>query len=99
MFKKTDPTLQAYAILGMCNWIYKWYKPQKTTYTPEQIADDFISLLENGYLDSPAADAANEINTAAKILKSGDSRNQKPFLKQLKNQCSQLIGLIEKIES
>ena len=35
MFKKADPNLQAYAILGMCNWIYKWYKPQKTNYTPE----------------------------------------------------------------
>jgi AcrR family transcriptional regulator len=98
MFKKTDPTLQAYAILGMCNWIYKWYKPQKTTYTPEQIADDFISLLENGYLDSPVAAAANEINTAAKILKAGDSKSEKPFLKQLKNHCNQLIELIEEIE-
>jgi hypothetical protein len=82
----------------MCNWIYKWYKPQKTTYTPEQIADDFISLLENGYLDSPVAAAANEINTAAKILKAGDSKSEKPFLKQLKNHCNQLIELIEEIE-
>jgi len=98
MFKNADPKLQAYAILGMCNWIYKWYKPQKTTYTPEQIADDFISLLENGYLHSPAANATNEINTAAKMLESGDSRNQRPFLKQLKDQCSQLIELIEALE-
>ena len=98
MFKKADPNLQAYAILGMCNWIYKWYKPQKTTYTPEQIADDFISLLEYGYIESPAAGAATEINTAAKMLTFKDAKSEKPLLKQLKDQCSRLIELIEELE-
>ena len=98
MFKKADPTLQAYAILGMCNWIYKWYKPDQTTYSPEKIADHFISLLQQGYLESPAPNAANEINAAAEKLKSGTSKSDKPFLKQLKDQCSQMIELIEKLE-
>jgi AcrR family transcriptional regulator len=98
MFKKVDPTLQAYAILGMCNWIYKWYKPDKTTYTPEQIADHFISLLQQGYLESSGPDTATEINTAAERLQPGVLKSDKPFLKQLKDQCSQLIALIEKLE-
>ena len=98
MFKKADPTLQAYAILGMCNWIYKWYKPDKTTYTPEKIADHFILLLQQGYLESPAPDAAKEINAAAEKLKSGTSKSDKPFLKQLKDQCSQMIELIDQFE-
>lgn len=98
MFKKTDPNLQACAILGMCNWIYKWYKPGKTTYTPEQIADHFISLLQQGYLDSPAPAAATEINAVAERLKSRASKSEKPFLKQLKDQCSQMIKLIEEFE-
>lgn len=49
-FKPVDPMLQAYAILGMCNWIYKWYKPDREVFTPEQIADQFLALLETGYL-------------------------------------------------
>lgn len=98
MFKKTDSNLQAYAILGMCNWIYKWYKPEKTNYTPDQIADHFISLLQNGYLASSPPDAAIEINPAAKMLKAGDSISKKPILKQLKDQCSRIIELIEALE-
>ena len=98
MFKKTDPNLQAYAILGMCNWIYKWYKPQKTNYTPDQIADHFISLLQNGYLECPASSTAGETNTSVKALKAGDLKSQKPLLKDLKDQCGRLIELIEVFE-
>jgi len=97
-FKKVDPTLQAYAILGMCNWIYKWYKPEKTAYTPEHIADHFISMIENGYLKSAAADAVNEINKAAGTVQCKEANSEKPFLKQLKDQCSKLIEMIEKLE-
>ena len=98
MFKKTDSNLQAFAILGMCNWIYKWYKPKKADYTPDQIADHFISLLQNGYLESPASSTAGEIKTAVKALKAGDLRSQKSILKDLKDQCGRLIELIEKLE-
>ncbi len=97
MFKKTDPELQAYAILGMCNWIYKWYKPEKTPYTPEQIADHFIALLQNGYLESPAADVSTEINASDKMLKMGGSADKAKLLKQLKHRCNQLIELIDEL--
>ena len=98
VFKKADPKLQSYAILGMCNWIYKWYKPEKTPYTPEQIADHFIALLQNGYLDSPAAGVATEISASAKMLKIGKSVDKQPLLNQLKDQCNQLIELIDELE-
>ncbi len=49
LFKNTDPKLQAYAILGMCNWIYKWYEAGKTPFTPDRIGNHFIDLLELGY--------------------------------------------------
>ncbi len=98
MFKKTDSNLQAYAILGMCNWIYKWYKPEKTNYTPDQIAAHFISLLQNGYLDPSASDVSTQIDTAAKAQKSKKLKSEKPILKDLKDQCRRLIELIEKLE-
>ena len=51
------PTLVVFGILGMCNWLHKWYKPQGPL-SPEQIADVFVDLLERGYLaERPAARA------------------------------------------
>jgi AcrR family transcriptional regulator len=47
-----DTKVVAFAILGMCNWSYHWYKLQGKL-TPNQIADIFINLLENGYLIKP----------------------------------------------
>jgi hypothetical protein len=55
LFVQADPRLQAYGILGMCNWIYTWYRPGKTKYKPEEIADYFVSLLETGYLSRAVA--------------------------------------------
>ena len=52
LFKKTNPKLTTFGILGMCNWIYKWYKPEHTIYTADEIAENFINLIETGYLNS-----------------------------------------------
>lgn len=49
-FRKADSRVQACAIIGMCNWLYKWYRPEGNRRGPEEIAGDFIALLENGYL-------------------------------------------------
>ena len=33
LFRKVDPRLQANSIIGMCNWIYKWYRSDTVSYT------------------------------------------------------------------
>ncbi len=43
------PTLVVFGILGMCNWLHKWYRPQGPL-SPGQIADVFVDILERGYL-------------------------------------------------
>ena len=51
------PTLVVFGILGMCNWLHKWYRPQGPL-SPGQIADVFVDLLDRGYLaegDGPAS--------------------------------------------
>jgi len=50
IFRPINAKMQAYAIIGMCNWLHKWYKPHDNALTPDEIADQFIALLENGYL-------------------------------------------------
>ena len=99
VLRDTDPKLQTYGILGMCNWIYKWYNPKYTPYTPDQIADHIINLLERGYLASEsAADRAPEKNKMEKIMDKDGSSKKKAF-KELKTQCQFLIDLIDNMDS
>ena len=44
-----DVKMASIAILAVSNWIYRWYR-QDGYLTPTQIADQFIHLLENGYV-------------------------------------------------
>lgn len=49
VLRDLPPTLVTFAILGMCNWLHKWYRPGGKL-TPDQIGDVFVDLLERGYL-------------------------------------------------
>jgi AcrR family transcriptional regulator len=42
-----DIKVTGYAILGMCNWIYRWYNPQGTL-SAEEIAGIFTTLVLEG---------------------------------------------------
>jgi TetR/AcrR family transcriptional regulator, cholesterol catabolism regulator len=47
------PRLVVFGLLGMCNWLHKWYRPGGPRSAAE-IADVFVALLEHGYLAQPA---------------------------------------------
>jgi len=49
------PTMVVFGILGMCNWLHTWYRPDGPL-SPEQIADVFVSVLERGYLAGGGGD-------------------------------------------
>jgi len=96
-FKKVDVKLQSYAILGMCNWVHKWYQPDQSEYTSEQIAHHFTSLLETGYIKNYLM----EEDRGKRGAKSGKRRIepeiQRETLHKLKNQSLELAKLIEEI--
>ena len=48
-FKIDDVKVISYAIIGLCNWTYRWYKPDGRL-TPDKLSDIIISLVENGLL-------------------------------------------------
>jgi AcrR family transcriptional regulator len=48
IFKKMDPKMAVYLLLGACNALTMWYSPKKKV-TPEEIAQDLIALLSEGY--------------------------------------------------
>jgi len=43
------PKRFSYILLGICNWMHRWYRPGGE-WTPEVIAEEVITLLESGYL-------------------------------------------------
>jgi len=43
------PKRFSYILLGICNWMHRWYRPGGE-WTPEVIAEEVIMLLESGYL-------------------------------------------------
>lgn len=48
-----DPKIAAFGLLGMCNWLSQWYRPGGQ-YTPSQIADMFVSMVERGLITPPS---------------------------------------------
>ena len=51
VFRKVDTTISVQAILGMVNWMTRWYRPSGRL-TPTQIADEFSDLFLNGLLQT-----------------------------------------------
>ncbi len=98
IFKDVDPKLQANAIIGMCNWVYKWYKPGKTTYSPDQIASCFVNLLETGYLKKDHSEKHVNLEMSDQAVTKSKLKIAKETLQELKFQCQGLIKIIEEIE-
>ncbi len=49
-----DVKVVSYGLLGMLNWLYKWYRPHGRL-SPAEIADQFASLASGGIAAAPAA--------------------------------------------
>jgi AcrR family transcriptional regulator len=48
-FRKIDILPIVYGIIGMCNWLYHWYKPDGRL-QPEEIADLYADMVFNGII-------------------------------------------------
>jgi len=92
-----DPKLQASAIIGMCNWLYKWYNPEHKGGSPEKITDHFLDLLENGYLVCPTGESALKASkTSRKTPKKPDKRRR--IIKELKQKTERVSSLLGELE-
>lgn len=49
VFRDVPPRLVVFGLLGMLNWLYKWYNP-RGRWGAEEISAAFLSLLEGGLL-------------------------------------------------
>ena len=55
VFRELDVKLTAYAVLGMCAWIHKWYSTSGERL--DDIATAFVGLIERGCLATRGAEA------------------------------------------
>jgi AcrR family transcriptional regulator len=49
VFREMSPRLVVFAVLGMVNWVHKWYNP-RGPWGAEEISTAFLSLIEGGLL-------------------------------------------------
>ena len=49
VFRDVPPRLVVFGLLGMLNWLYKWYNP-RGRWGAEEISAGFLSLVEGGLL-------------------------------------------------
>jgi len=52
VFRDIPPRLVVFGLLGMLNWLYKWYNPAGR-WGAEEISAAFLSVLEGGLLRAP----------------------------------------------
>ncbi len=101
IFRPTDPRLQANAILGMCNWVYKWYRPNRAIYSPDHVAEHFITLLEGGYLAGklPEDGVTAALGASSKAgLDTSAHETRRRVSQKIKLLCGDLSKLVEQIE-
>ena len=58
-----DIQVASYGLLGMLNWLYKWYDPQGRL-SVQEVAKQFTSLALAGLAAAPAAPRRNRIKPA-----------------------------------
>ena len=57
-FDIKDVKITSFAIMGMCNWTYRWYDINSKI-SSRQITNIFLNLIENGFLiKSPTAEGS-----------------------------------------
>jgi AcrR family transcriptional regulator len=60
LIRDLPPTLLVFALLGMCNWLHKWYRPEGGL-APGEISAFFVDLAEHGYLRRARVSSAEGI--------------------------------------
>jgi len=49
IFRDVDPYLAVFAILGACNWTYRWFR-EGEKYDSAQVARSIVKIMAEGYL-------------------------------------------------
>ena len=83
LFRDLPPTLVVFGILGMCNWLHEWYKPEGRS-SPAEIADVFVDILERGYLKADGASRGDRVTSALERIEGRLARLEAPRVSRLR---------------
>lgn len=97
LFEEEEPRLLVYAIVGMCNWLYKWYHPG-VRYSADEIAENFIRIIERGLLRKK--DREHGSRRLVPSQEKGAFMNEKTFqaVQKLKESCGEMMEAIKGFE-
>ncbi|RJR17985.1 MAG: TetR/AcrR family transcriptional regulator [Desulfobacteraceae bacterium] len=97
-FRTLKPKLLAYAIIGMCNWLYRWYRPDSSPFTPDEIADQFISILEQGYRYPEEKEKTSPQRDKTRPDENATPERKRKLLNELKQDTDRLAAMITELE-
>ena len=90
-FRKVNSKLYANAVIGMCNWLYRWYSPENSIFSADEIIEQFTGLIEGGLLKSHHRDTLN--------ASSPKDEEKQTILSELKINLKNMNRLIGKLDS
>ncbi len=61
-----DPRVTTFALFGMMNWLYNWYRPERDL-PIERLVDDMTRLFLHGFLSSEAAERVEDLAAAPRL--------------------------------
>ncbi len=62
------PQRFTYAVMGMWNWMHRWYRPGGE-WAPDTLAEEFIRILEAGYLSQKAESSTETLLAEVRALR------------------------------
>lgn len=68
-----DAKMVAFAILGMCNWLARWYDPRKSV-SVEELIETYFSMIAHGLVKKGNAQAVGPASTAKRSKSAGRTR-------------------------
>jgi AcrR family transcriptional regulator len=101
IFEKADPTLLVYTIVGMCNWIYLWYRPDMP-FSPKDISNQYIRILERGFLcdkEKSVKVRKDRRDSDQETMDKGSTGFVIERIKDLSQEMTELIDELEKVNS
>jgi AcrR family transcriptional regulator len=98
-FRRSDAKLQAFGIIGMCNWLYKWFKSRDGAKGPDDIADCFLDLLEHGYLAGSDRTATGKGGSPDGREAGAMPTRKRELLEEIRGQSEKLARLVDELES
>ncbi|MDQ4076860.1 MAG: TetR/AcrR family transcriptional regulator [Chloroflexota bacterium] len=66
-FRPLHPRMATFAILGMVNWLYAWYRPTGSL-SPDEIADEFLTLIVQGLATEETREGERVPSTPPSLL-------------------------------